>query len=69
LRVAGAGSVWKQEVDEVLDEHIDGGSGERICAIHRLLVFNADRDDIARGHDLEVDLVVGRHHAEGLLDA
>jgi hypothetical protein len=42
---------------------------ERICAIHHLLVFNVDRDDVARGHGLEVDLVVGHHDAEGLLDA
>jgi hypothetical protein len=44
LGVAGAGSVWKQEVSEILDKHIGGGSGERICAIHRLLVFNANWD-------------------------
>jgi hypothetical protein len=49
LRVAGAGSIWNQEVGEVPGEHIGGGSGERICMIHRLLVFDADRDDVARG--------------------
>jgi hypothetical protein len=32
------------------------------------LVLNANRDDVARGYGLEVDLVVGRHHTEGLLD-
>jgi hypothetical protein len=37
--------------------------------VHRHLVLDADRDDIARGDSLEVDLVVGRHHAKGLLDA
>jgi hypothetical protein len=33
------------------------------------LIVGADRDDVARGDSLEVDLVVGRHHAESLLDA
>jgi hypothetical protein len=47
LRVAGAGSVWEQEVGEVLGKHISSSGSERVCAIHRLLVFDADRDDIA----------------------
>jgi hypothetical protein len=33
------------------------------------LHLQADRDDVARRHGLEVHLVVGPHHAEGLLDA
>jgi hypothetical protein len=69
LRATLRGSVWEQEVGEVLGEHVGGGSGKRIYTIHRHLVLDADRDDVARGHGLEVDLVVGRHHAKGLLDA
>jgi hypothetical protein len=69
LRAARRGSIWEQEVSEGLDEHISDGGGERICTVHRHLFFNADRDDVARGYGLEVDLVVGRHHAKGLLDA
>jgi hypothetical protein len=30
---------------------------------------STDWDDVARGYGLEVDLVVGCHHAKGLLDA
>jgi hypothetical protein len=63
------GSVGEQEVGEVLGEHIGGGGGERICTVHHHLILDADRDDLARGYSLEVNLVVGRHHAKGLLDA
>jgi hypothetical protein len=37
--------------------------------IHRLLILDTDRDDVAGGHDLEVHLVMGPHHAESLPDA
>jgi hypothetical protein len=37
--------------------------------VHHHLVVDADRNDVARGNSLEVDLVMGDHHAEGLLDA
>jgi hypothetical protein len=43
--------------------------GDHIRAIHRLLILDADREDVAGGHDLEVHLVVRPHHAEGLPDA
>jgi hypothetical protein len=69
LRVAGHGSVWEQEVGEVLDEHISGGGGERVRTVHHHLDLNADRDDVSRGDSLEVDLVVRHHHAKGLLDS
>jgi hypothetical protein len=38
-------------------------------ALHRHFVFDTDWDNVARRHGLEVHLVVGPHHAEGLLDA
>jgi hypothetical protein len=37
--------------------------------VHRHLIVDADRGDIARGYGLEVDLVVRSHHAKGFLDA
>jgi hypothetical protein len=37
--------------------------------VHHHLILDADRDDITQGDGLEVDLVVGRHHAKILLDA
>jgi hypothetical protein len=37
--------------------------------LHRRLILDALRDDVARHHGLEVHLVVGPHHAKGLLDA
>jgi hypothetical protein len=37
--------------------------------LHRHLNLDALRDDVARRHSLEVHLLVGSHHAEGLLDA
>jgi hypothetical protein len=67
LRATRHGSVWEQEVGEVLGEHINGSGGECICTVHHHLILDADRDDVARGYDLEVDLVVRRHHAKGLL--
>jgi hypothetical protein len=69
LRVAGRGSVWEQEVCEVLYEHIGSGGGEHVPTVHRHLVLDTGPDDVARGDSLEVDLVVRRHHAKGLLDA
>jgi hypothetical protein len=68
LRDTCRGSVWEQEVGEVLGEHIGGGGSERICTVHRYLILDTDRHDVARAYDLEVDLVVGCHHAKGLLD-
>jgi hypothetical protein len=44
-------------------------SSKRVRTVHRHLVVDADGNDVARGNDLEVNLVVGDHHAEGLLDA
>jgi hypothetical protein len=69
LRTACRGSVWEEEVREVLGEHIGSGGSERVRTVPRHLVLDADRDDVARGDSLEVDLVVRRHHAKGLLDA
>jgi hypothetical protein len=37
--------------------------------LHRHLILDAIRDDVARRHGLEVHLIVGPHHTEGLLDA
>jgi hypothetical protein len=37
--------------------------------LHCRFILNALRDDVAFRHGLEVDLLVGPHHAEGLLDA
>jgi hypothetical protein len=65
LRAARRGSVWEQEVGEVLGEHISGGGGKRVCTVHHHLVLDADGDDVARGYSLEVDLVVGRRDGNG----
>jgi hypothetical protein len=37
--------------------------------VHRHLVLDVDREDVARGDSLKVNLVVRSHHAKGLLDA
>jgi hypothetical protein len=63
------GSVWEEEVRKVLGEDVGGRSSERVRTVHRHLVIDADGNDVAYGNGLEVDLVVGSHHAEGLLDA
>jgi hypothetical protein len=63
------GSVREEEVREVLGEDVGGRSSKRVRMVHRHLVVDADENDVARGNGLEVDLVVGDHHAEGLLDA
>jgi hypothetical protein len=70
FRLGGAcqGSVREEEVHEVLGEDVGSRSGERVCTVHHHHVVDTDRNDIARRDDLEVDLVVGSHHAEGLLD-
>jgi hypothetical protein len=47
LRIADAGSVWEQEVGEVLSDHVSSGGGKRVHAVHRHLIFNANRDDVA----------------------
>jgi hypothetical protein len=69
LGAAGRSCIRKQEVYEVFGEDVGGRSSERVRTVHRHFVVNADGDDIACGDDLKVDLVVGNHHAEGLLDA
>jgi hypothetical protein len=69
LRVTGARSVWEQKVGEVLNEHVSSGGGERVRAVHRHLIFDANRDDVACGYSLEVHLEMGRHHTKSLLDA
>jgi hypothetical protein len=56
-------SIWEEEVREILGKHVGGRGGERVRTIHRHLIIDAV------GDSLEVDLVVGRHHAESLLDA
>jgi hypothetical protein len=66
LGAACRGSVWEEEVREVLGEDVGSRSGERVRTVHRHLVVN--RDDVAHRDGLEVDLVVGSHHAESLLD-
>jgi hypothetical protein len=48
---------------------VSATAAKRVRALHRHFVFNADRNDVARRHDHEVHLIVGPHHAEGLLDA
>jgi hypothetical protein len=68
LRVVGVRSVREQEGHEVLGKRVSNRSGERVRVIHRLLILDADRDDLAGGHCLEVHLVMGPHHAEGLPD-
>jgi hypothetical protein len=68
LRAASRGSVREEEVHEVLGEDVGGRSGERVHAVHRHLIVDADGEDIAHGDGLKIDLVVGTHHAEGLLD-
>jgi hypothetical protein len=68
LGAACRGSIREEEVREVLSKDVGSRSGERVRAVHRHLVVNADGDDVARGDGLEVDLVVGSHHAESLLD-
>jgi hypothetical protein len=68
LRATSRGSVREEEVHEVLGEDVSGNSSERVRTVHRRLTVNADGDNIARRDGLEVDLVVGSHHAEGLLD-
>jgi hypothetical protein len=68
LRAASRGSVREEEVHEVFGEDVGGRSGERVHVVHRHLVVDTDRDDIARGDGLEVDLLMRSHHAEGFLD-
>jgi hypothetical protein len=68
LGAACRGSIWEEEVREVLGKHIGDRGGERVRTIHRRLVVDAVGDDLARGDSLEVDLVVRRYHAESLLD-
>jgi hypothetical protein len=37
----------EQDVGEVLSKHVGSSGGERVFAIHRFLVFDTDRDDVA----------------------
>jgi hypothetical protein len=60
--------LWEEEVREVLSKDVSSRSGERVRAVHRHLIIDADGDDVARRDGLKVDLVVGSHHAESLLD-
>jgi hypothetical protein len=64
LGAASHRSVREEEVHEIFREDVGGRSSERIRTVHRHLIIDTDRNDIARGNGLEVDLVVGRHHAE-----
>jgi hypothetical protein len=68
LGAACRGSVWEEKVHEVLGEDVGRRSGERVRTGHRHLVIDADKNDIARRDGLKVNLVVGSHNAEGLLD-
>jgi hypothetical protein len=68
LRATSRGSVWEEEIHEVFGEDFGGRSGECVHAVHRHLIVDADREDIARGNGLEVDLVMRSHHTEGFLD-
>jgi hypothetical protein len=61
--------VREEEVHEIFGDDVGGRSSKHVRMVHRHLVIDADRDNIARGDSLEVDLLVGRHHAKGLLDA
>jgi hypothetical protein len=63
------GSVREEEVREVFGEDVGGRSSKRVRTVHRHLIVDTDGIDVARGNGLEVDLLVGHHHAEGLLDA
>jgi hypothetical protein len=68
LRATSRGSVREEEIHEVFGEDVGGRSGERVHTVHRHLVVDAERDNIARRDGLEIDLVVGSHHAEGFLN-
>jgi hypothetical protein len=65
LRAASRGSVREEEIHEVFGRDVGGRSGERVHTVHRHLVVDADRDDVARGNGLEVDLLMRIHHVEG----
>jgi hypothetical protein len=69
LGAACRGSVRKEDVHEVLGEDVGSRSGERVRTVHHLLIVDADRNDVACGNGLEVDLVVGGHHAKGFLNS
>jgi hypothetical protein len=68
LRAASRGSVREEEIHEVFGEDVGSRSSERVHVVHRHLVVDTDRDDIARGDGLEIDLVVRSYHTEGILD-
>jgi hypothetical protein len=68
LRATSRGSVREEEVHEVLGEDVGGTSSERVLTVHHHLIVDTDRNDIACIDGLKVDLVVERHHVEGLLD-
>jgi hypothetical protein len=69
LGAANRGSVWEEEVHEIFGEDVGGRSSERVCTVHRHLVVDTNRNDVPRGNGLVVDLVVGRQHAEDILNA
>jgi hypothetical protein len=48
LGVARRGSIREQELREVLGEDVGTRSGERVRAVHRHHVVDADRDNVRR---------------------
>jgi hypothetical protein len=66
LRATRRGSVGEEGICEVLDELVGGRSDESVRTVHHCLLIDTVGDDVARGDSLEVQLVVGRHHSEGL---
>jgi hypothetical protein len=47
LRVVGAGGIWEQELHEVLGKRVSSRGARARRTIHRLLILDADRDDVA----------------------
>jgi hypothetical protein len=68
-RSGSVSSVREEELLEGFGERPGGVSGERIHTLHRHLVLDTLGDDVALRQRLEVYLVVGPDHSEGLLDA
>jgi hypothetical protein len=59
-RGGSVSGVREEELLEGFDERPGGVGGERIHTLHRHLVLDALRNDVALCQRLEVDLVVGR---------
>jgi hypothetical protein len=68
-RRGSVSGVREEELLEGFGERSGGVGGERIHTLHRYLVLDTLGNDVALHQRLEVDLVVGPHHSEGLLDA